>query len=231
MNAVILVPVKESARAKSRLSPLLIPQERAMLAWAMFDDLTRALSPLPYPKALVTDSRRAAEYVERLGWQVLWELDQISESVSIDNASKLLATEGAETVLRLPADLPLLQTRDVEEMLKPLAATPSAVLAPSWDRMGTNALLRTPPCVFPSHFGPNSFSLHLREAADRGVPLRVVENPRLALDLDDFTDVARFLSRPAEGETYRTLMKLDIQERLAHHAVQGTPYSGPARNS
>jgi 2-phospho-L-lactate guanylyltransferase len=231
VNAVILVPVKEHSRAKSRLSPLLTPHERGAIAWAMFKDLIRALSPLPYPVALVTNSSRAAARVEMLGWRVLWEEEQVSESASIDAASRLLAAEGADAVLRLPADLPLIQSRDIAEILSLPITTPSTVLAPSWDRMGTNALLRTPPGLFPSHFGPDSFALHVREASDRGIPFRVVENPRLALDLDDVSDIVRFLAQPADGETYRTLMKLDIQERLAHHAIQGDPHLGPARNS
>ncbi len=231
MNAVILVPVKEHSRAKSRLSPLLTPQERGAIAWAMFEDLVRALSPLPYPVALVTNSSRAAVRAEMLGWRVLWEEEQVSESVSIDAASRLLAAEGADAVLRLPADLPLIQSCDIAEIFSLPITTPSTVLAPSWDRRGTNALLRTPPGLFPSHFGPDSFALHVREATDRGIPFRVVENSRLALDLDDVSDLLRFLAQPADGETYRTLMKLDIQERPAHHAIQGDLHPGPARNS
>lgn len=231
MKAVILVPVKEQSRAKSRLSSLLNPAERSTIAWAMFEDLIRALSPLPCPTVLVTDSSRATARVRTLGWKVLFEEEQISESVSIDAASRILAAEGAYAVLRLPADLPLVQSQDIAEMLEPTVANPFAVLAPSWDRTGTNALLRTPPCVFPSRFGPGSFALHLREAADRGIPVRVVENARLALDLDDATDIVRFLNAPADGETYRALMNLDIQERLAHYALQSDPHPGPGGNS
>ncbi len=231
MNAVILVPVKEHNRAKSRMSPLLTPYERSAIAWAMFMDLIQTLSPLPYPVALVTNSSRAAASVEVRGWRVLWEEEQVSESASIDAASRILAADGADAVLRLPADLPRIRPDDIEEIFSLPITAPSAVLAPSWDRMGTNALLRTPPDLFPSHFGPDSLALHIREATERGVPFRIVENPRLALDLDDAADIVRFLAQPADGETYRMLMKMDIQERLAHNAIQGDPHLGPARNS
>ena len=229
MNAVILVPVKEHSKAKSRLSPMLTPLERGAIAWAMFEDLIAALSPLPYPVALVTNSRRAAARVKMPGWRVLWEEEQVSESASIDAASGILAAEGADAVLRLPADLPLIQSRDIEEMFSMPMIAPSAVLAPSWDRMGTNALLRTPPGLFPSRFGPDSYARHIREVTDRDIPFRVVENPRLAQDLDDVADIVRFLAHPADGETYRMLIKMDIQERLARHA--GDTHLGPARNS
>ncbi len=45
-----------------------------------------------------------------------------------------------------------------------LEPAPSVVIVPSHDGTGTNALLRSPPDLFPSHFGPESFALHLKEA-------------------------------------------------------------------
>jgi len=231
MTSVVLVPVKEHAKAKLRMSPLLSGQERSLLAWAMLEDVIQALLPLALPAAVVTSSARAAARAEKLGWRVFWEEEQISESASVDAASQRLASEGVDAVLRLPADLPLVQPGDVEELLSLSIAAPCAVLAPSWDRMGTNALLRTPPALFPSRFGPNSFALHLGEAAGTGAQLKVVENPRLALDLDDASDIVRFLAQPADCRTYRTLMDLNIEERLTRHAIQCDPHPGTGRNS
>ncbi|MBZ5494995.1 MAG: 2-phospho-L-lactate guanylyltransferase [Acidobacteriia bacterium] len=231
MTPVILVPVKEHAMAKSRMSPLLTAQERCAVAWAMLEDMIRALLPLSYPVAIITNSTRAAARVEKLGWRVLWEEVQTSESASVDAASKHLAKEGVEAVLRLPADLPLVRPEDVGEILSLPITAPGAVLAPSWDRTGTNALLRTPPDLFPSRFGPGSFTLHLREAAAAGAHLRIVQNPHLELDLDDPADIVRFLSRPVPGETYHTLVDLNIKERLANHAFQQDPDPGTAGDS
>jgi len=218
VSCVILVPVKDRAFAKSRMGPFLSAEERSLVATAMLDDLIRALLPLVFPVAVVTNSQQIATRIAKLGWRVLWEEEQLSESSSIDAASTRLADEGAQAVLRLPADLPLIQTDDVTELCLETPQAPSAVLAPSWDGTGTNALLRTPPNLFPSHFGPGSFALHTENARLVGAQLRVVHNSRLALDLDDVADIARFLSSPTECETYRTLMDLNVKERLARHA-------------
>jgi 2-phospho-L-lactate/phosphoenolpyruvate guanylyltransferase len=231
MRGAILVPIKEHARAKSRLAAILTPQERSILAWAMFEDLALALGPQPWPVFIVTNSNRIADRVARLGWQILWEENQSSESHSVDAASRRLALQGIESILRLPADLPLIQTQDVIELLS-LAIHPScAILAPSGDCLGTNALLRTPPDLFPSRFGADSFRLHLLEAVAAKAEIHVVENPRLALDLDDPSDISRFLVGPPDGITYRTLMEFNITERLARHAVHGDPDLGLAGNS
>jgi 2-phospho-L-lactate guanylyltransferase len=231
MKAAILVPVKEHARAKSRMAPLLTAEERSALAWAMFEDLIEALSPLPWPVVLVTNSRRASARAGSLGWTVVREEIQLSESASVDAGSQRLAQEGMQAVLRLPADLPLIQTEDVAELLSLPISAPAAILVPSWDRSGTNALLRTPPDLFPSRFGPDSFALHVRAAAEAGADLRIVENARLALDLDDPSDLSRFLASCADNQTHRTLMGFNILERLANYAAQRDPHLGFAQNS
>ncbi len=217
MTGMILVPIKDPARAKSRLSDLLTAPERSLLAWAMLEDLISVLEPLPWPVAFVTSSERAAARAAGLGYRVLWEGGQISESASVDAASRILKGEGVDAVLRLPADIPLAKTGDVEELLAQPVAAPCAILVPSWNRMGTNALLRMPPDLFPSRFGKNSFERHFREAAAVGAQVRIVENVHLALDIDDPTDVARFLAQPVEGETRRLLGELNVSRRLRHH--------------
>ncbi len=220
MTPAILVPVKEPGIAKSRLSSLMTAAERSQFAWAMLQDLIRVVQPLPWPVVFVTNSHRVAAHAGKLGYRVLLEAEQTSESASIDAASGLLKSEGVEAVLRLPADIPMAQSCDVVELVSQAAAAPCAVMAPSQDRMGTNALLRVPPDVFPSRFGHNSFVLHLREAAAAVAQVRVVENARLALDLDDPSDIARFIAQPVEGETYRTLMHFNVSQRLSRHALQ-----------
>ena len=117
MTPVILVSVKGHPGAKSRLAPLLTERERLMVAGAMFEDLVLALLPLSCQVALVTNSARAAARAGQLGWKLHWEENQISESASVDAASRQLSAQGVEAVLRLPADLPLIQPRDVEELL------------------------------------------------------------------------------------------------------------------
>jgi 2-phospho-L-lactate guanylyltransferase len=220
MIPVILIPVKEQMRAKSRLSELLTAEERASLAWAMFEDLISALRPLRYPVILVTNSRRAIERVSGLAWRAIWEESQTSESASVDHASRIVSSEGTRAVLRLPADIPLAQSGDIAALFAGLTTGPSALMVPSLDGSGTNALLRTPPCLFPSMFGPDSFNLHLQAAARAGVTPCIINNPRLALDVDTPADVIRFLAYETDGETYRFLKKLELPERLARYDLR-----------
>lgn len=204
-----------------RMSPILTGDERSNLAWAMFEDVVealRALSPAT-EVVLVTDSLRAAKRADELGWRALTESHQISESASVDGASSQIAEEGVQSVLRLPADLPLVQPEDIQELLELSLVRPAAVLVPSWDHLGTNALLRTPPDLFPSRFGHNSFVLHTQEALRAQAALEIVQNPRIALDLDDAGDIQRFMEQPSKTRTYRLLEQMRLEERLVPHAT------------
>ena len=214
MSVFILVPVKEHGHAKSRMSAILSHRERMELAKTMFEDVARALAGLTVPVVVVTNSHEAARRAKALGWRVLWETQQISESHSVDAASLRLREEGAEAVLRLPADLPLVTASDLELVLSNRLPAPFVVLVPSADRMGTNAVLRSPPDLFPSRFGHNSLVLHIQEASRRQAQVRTLEIPNMALDIDSVCDLRLFLQRPSSTLTYELLTQMSISERL-----------------
>jgi 2-phospho-L-lactate guanylyltransferase len=211
----LLIPVKDSATAKTRLAGLLSREERVRLAWAMFEDVSRAVSATTRPDlvVLVSSFERAIEYARSLGWEVLVERSQQSESASVDWASRVLAERGFDTVMRLPADLPLIQARDVDELISIELRAPAAVLVPSREGTGTNAIIRMPPDLFPSRFGPNSLRLHKREAARVGVVCLVVNNERIALDIDEPSDLKLLLQLGVSTKTYSTVKSLAIEER------------------
>ena len=106
----------------------------------------------------MTNYRPAMDAAEQNGWELLREDRQISESFSVDFASIQCAKRGVTALLRLPLDVPLVQSNDIDELLALECAAPGLVIVPSRDGMGTNAILRTPPTLFPSHFGVGSFA-------------------------------------------------------------------------
>ncbi|HJQ27156.1 MAG TPA: 2-phospho-L-lactate guanylyltransferase [Blastocatellia bacterium] len=191
----LLIPVKDPANAKTRLAARLSPDDRRRLAWAMFEDVSRAVAEVTKADAvfLVSSFAPALEHARRLGWEVLVETAQAGESASVDWASRQLAERGLDAVLRLPADLPLVRAADIDALLAIEASAPAAILVPSREGTGTNAILRTPPTLFPSRFGPNSLALHRKEAAHIGVECLLVNNERIALDIDEPADLEALL--------------------------------------
>ncbi len=213
----LLIPVKDLRAAKQRLAPLLSPQERFELAQAMMDDVVAAVLQCRAADRIfvVTSYDPAIACAERCGWTVLRETRQISESDSVDAASRECESRGVTSLLRLPIDLPFISAGDIDEVFAAAEPAPCAVLVPSRDATGTNALLRAHPTLFPSHFGPGSFVKHLAVARAAGARIRTLRNPRLELDVDDSEDLSSLLAEIPRGTaTGRWLGRSRLPERL-----------------
>ena len=206
----IVIPVKEFREAKKRLAPQLSPDDRAALAQAMCEDFVRVVAAVRGADRIFVVSKepQVLSRARDLGWETIAESRQISESDSVDAASRYCAERGVEALLRLPVDIPLAEPSDIEAVFENLAAAPSAILIPSSDGTGTNAILRSPPTLFPSHFGPHSFLRHLAEAEACGVRAQVFRNPRLELDIDEWQDLQALAPRVRpDSATARWLME------------------------
>jgi 2-phospho-L-lactate guanylyltransferase len=188
----ILIPVKTFSASKKRLAPHYSDAARAALAEALCQDFFNVLAQVRLAGRIYVASREplALEWALARGWHTIPESEQISESHSVDAASHVCAHDGITALLRIPIDIPLATAADVDAILAVAEVAPSAVIVPSRDGTGTNALLRSPPCLFPSHFGPDSFMQHVGEAERCGARVKVVHNPRIALDVDEPGDFA-----------------------------------------
>ncbi|MCY3776074.1 MAG: 2-phospho-L-lactate guanylyltransferase [Candidatus Aminicenantes bacterium] len=214
---VVLLPVKELAQAKRRMAPWLSRRERAGLVWAMLEDVGRALASAKLADKVVVAGRdpELAAYADRRRWDFIRERSQTSESRSVDESAVALRQQGATSVLRVPVDVPLIEGRDVDALLgRPLAA-PAALLVPSRDGRGTNALLRMPPDAFPSRFGRDSLRRHLAAARRARVDATVFSNPRFGLDLDGPEDLVRFWQGKGGAATRSYLAGSGLAARLA----------------
>jgi 2-phospho-L-lactate guanylyltransferase len=105
---------------------------------------------------------------------------------------------GATTAMLVPIDVPRVTPADFSQLAA--AARPGLVVVPSADGTGTNALVRTPPNVIESRFGPGSFRAHLDQARAKGAPADVLRLPGLMFDIDTPEDVAEFLTGPHQCE-------------------------------
>jgi 2-phospho-L-lactate/phosphoenolpyruvate guanylyltransferase len=209
----ILIPVKEFREAKKRLAPHFPPGDRAALAEAMCEDFFNVVAATRCADRVFVISKEpgALSRARKFGWETIVESSQTSESDSVDEGSRYCAKHSIDALLRLPIDLPLAEPSDIEAVFQELEAAPSAVIVPSSDGTGTNALLRSPAVLFPSRFGPNSFPRHLAEAKACGARSRVYRNPRLELDIDELDDLRRLSSRlRPDSATARWLLERDL---------------------
>jgi 2-phospho-L-lactate guanylyltransferase len=187
----LLLPIKDLRNAKQRLASILTAEERFALAQAMLADTMRAVRGVQQAEKIfvVTNYTPAMQAARENGWEILREEQQISESLSVDAASRQCEESGITAVLRLPLDLPLVTSSDIDELLVAECVAPGVVMVPSRDGTGTNAILRKPPTLFPSHFGNGSFAKHCAEGIRTGAQIVQRRNVRLEMDVDDESDL------------------------------------------
>lgn len=209
--------MKDLRNAKKRLSDVLTPEERFGLAQAMFADTIRTVQRVRCAERIfvVTNYQPAIDIAQENRWAILREDRQISESHAVDFASRVCEERGVSVLLRVPLDVPLAQPGDIDDLLAIECESPAMVIVPSRDGTGTNAILRTPPTLFPSHFGEGSFAKHVSEAKRANAKVFVRRNPRLEMDVDDESDLRALLEHDLTGtETGRWLRETGLDAKF-----------------
>jgi len=212
-----LVPVKDLSKAKERLSSFLSQTDRTSLAHAMLEDVLAAVkgSKLLDRLCVVTLDEYAIEVARSLSVEVIKEKKQEGESASVDFASVICKEMGAESVLVVPGDAPLIISEDIDFILEREKPYPSAILVPSRDEMGTNAILRKPPDCFPSRFGHDSFKKHMHEAETRNISFEIFWLSRIALDIDDPRDLEYLTTQKMNTKTFAELVRIGVVEKMS----------------
>jgi len=190
MPTLAILPVKSFAAAKQRLDEELTPGPRRALAEAMFSDVLVALRRAGSVDEIlvITADHDAQRLAGGHGATVLDEPERghnAAAATGIDAAIE----RGVDRALLVPGDCPLLDPRELDELLAHPTQPRSALIVPDRHGTGTNALLLTPPDSLRPAFGPGSCERHVGNAKAAGAAAEVVEVPSLALDVDTPADL------------------------------------------
>jgi 2-phospho-L-lactate guanylyltransferase len=144
------------------------------------------LVPLARIQGVLVISRdtKALSMVREWGAQTVQESGAPELNNALYRATHAVRTWGADAVLVVPADLPLLTADDVEEVVNLGRYHNTVVIAPDRHEHGTNLLLVRPPGIIPYSFGEDSFATHQRQAKEVGATIHVYHSNQVALDLD-----------------------------------------------
>ena len=185
----IIVPHRGLAAAKTRLAPVLAPEERVTLARELLQRVLRVSREAVDDVVVITPSAELAGVVEAIGATLVVQRG-MGLNEGLDQARGDALEAGVTLLGVLHGDLPNLRADDIRALL---AATPlprGVAIAPDRSGSGTNGLALRPPDAVPFAFGTGSFAAHLAAAEDAAV---VMQRPGLAFDLDTPADLARWL--------------------------------------
>ncbi len=201
---MILIPVKNSASAKQRLASILDQPARTQLAQAMLHDVVSALADWRNRPsvALVTNDPFAIKLAHEYNFEIIPDPTNPGETGAIEMATQICEERGCKFSLVIPADIPLIQASELQEILKQ-APPVGTLLVPAADGRGTNAAFRRPAGLFPLRFGNDSFKPHLAAAQATGKPSIVLQSPGIAVDVDNPEDLQRLLALPGDTRAQR----------------------------
>lgn len=212
---MILIPIKNTSSAKQRLAAVLDQPARTQLAQAMLYDVLSAVHGWDRRPAVgaVTSDPYAIEVAREFGFEVIPDPENPGETGAIEMATRVCVDRGEQSTLVLPADIPLIQSWELEEIMKHVPAEGS-VLVPAGDGRGTNAVFRRPANLFPLRFGNDSFRPHQAAAEATGRPSVVLKLPGIAVDIDNPSDLRQLISRPGDSRAQKLVRQWNISDRL-----------------
>jgi len=224
---MILVPIKNLADAKQRLSSILTPEERFALAQAMCEDVLEALAnwqSRPAVAVVTTDSL-ARDLAARFHFEVITD-DNSGETSAIEMATAVCRERGAKSTLVVPADIPMIDSSELQKIADS-APKSGAVLVPDAAGRGTNAAWRSPGDLFPLRFGNDSFQPHLAAAKATGLTCVVLKLPGIARDVDRPEDLHELAAASGNRRSQKLARSWNLGQRkrvddsqVEHHQVQ-----------
>jgi 2-phospho-L-lactate/phosphoenolpyruvate guanylyltransferase len=194
---VILVPIKNTSGAKQRLASILDQDSRTRLAQAMLHDVLSALYEWKDRPSvgIVTTDAYAIQLASEYRFEIIPDPENPGETGAIEMATQVCVARGEDSTLVIPADIPLIQAWELEEIYK-VAPVQGTVLVPAGDARGTNAAFRRPANLFPLRFGNDSFKPHHAAAQATGQPCVILNLPGIAVDVDNPEDLQGLIALP-----------------------------------
>jgi 2-phospho-L-lactate/phosphoenolpyruvate guanylyltransferase len=214
VKATAVLPVKRFSGAKQRLATGIDDERRKVLVAAMLEDTLEAIAGARSIErtVVVSGDPQAQEIVAASAAEILPDpTDEGHVQAALAGIARTQA-DGAECVILLPGDCPLLDPKELDSLLTGLPARFVAVV-PDRHGTGTNALALAPPGAIRPAFGEGSCARHVAAARKAGVPYAVEELPSIALDLDTPADVValtRVLDEGGARRARRTAKALGI---------------------
>jgi 2-phospho-L-lactate guanylyltransferase len=204
------VPVKEFTGAKRRLSALLSPEQREVLAETMLEDVLAALAGARRLAGIMVNTvdPRAAALAERYGARVVSEGARDGHTGAVNGMGRVLADAGKGALMTLPGDIPRVSAWEIDAVVSSCRDAPSFTIVPAHDELGSNAVVCAPPFAVPLRFGDDSYFPHLMAARRQGIEPTILRLPGIGLDIDHPADLLAF-SRATPRLPTRTLRLLE----------------------
>lgn len=197
-GACALIAIKERVRCKTRLADVLTPAARIDLVRSMLTAVLKAAGNAQTVHQVIVISPERDTVPAEI--PVLADSGESLNSALIQ-AHMVLREFGCHEVVVLPADLPMITSTEIDELVR-AGRDGGFALASDAAGLGTNALCLVSTQPFRFQFGSDSRRLHLQEAQRLGATPQELHLPGLEFDVDSPTDLEQW-----DGQSWLTRLR------------------------
>jgi 2-phospho-L-lactate guanylyltransferase len=189
-KTAIIIPIKKFDTSKTRLSSILNVEERKKLTELLILDTLEKISKLKKSQIIIVSGERIKLNDKYNNIVIINENDNNGVNNAIELANKYIENNEFSESIIIPIDLPLLSTKDLENIIKISRTFEKGIcIVPSRRFDGTNILLRKPNLIIDTFYDNNSFYNHIKETTEKKKVVKIFNYENLMIDLDTIEDV------------------------------------------
>lgn len=183
----IVIPIKAFHQAKERLSDLLTPPERSVLAKFCAQRVLGASAG--YEVFVVCDDEQVAQWARAQNANIVWQIE-VGLNNAVKAGVKAVAARGFDLAMIVHSDLPLatgfsqlFDDCDLQTLKT------SVTIVPDRHEDGTNVMIVPTSSDFEFAYGRNSFIEHQLIAENCKLIVRIIYDHFLSIDIDTAQDL------------------------------------------
>jgi 2-phospho-L-lactate guanylyltransferase len=179
----------------------------------MLEDVLKALKSSIVPEIVVVSSDPNVRVIADKFGVSFFSPSHNGLNPAVEEATAWCMRNQADSVLVVPADIPLLSSADVNKIVELGNCNGSTVVLSPSNNGGTNALFQKPPNLLFAHFGYRSFARHSRQARNKGISIKFHYSTSIALDVDCEEDLLKLFESPIANNSKRFLEEAGFSSR------------------
>jgi 2-phospho-L-lactate/phosphoenolpyruvate guanylyltransferase len=196
-SLAIVIPVKPPEQGKSRLSSVLLPQDRLALNRALLRHTFEQAAKLADFASIyvVSKSAEVAADASKRGFVACDEPETCELNGAIRIGADAALRAGLREVMVLPVDLPGVSSKRLIELVEEFRRGFDVLIVADRAGSGTNVLLWRPIDAAVFCYGSDSAQRHARSAEALGLRLAKCQDTALSFDIDTPTDLQLWMQK------------------------------------
>ena len=162
----------------------------------MFEEVLKTIASTSLEKIIVVSKDETALKISKQYDAVeIFDDNESGVNNAVSLADNYLEGKNFDASIVFPQDIPIMQSEDIDNLLKFYNNTKSVLVVPSRRFDGTNALLRMPFNIMKTHYDEDSYKIHLSTGKSQTLNTHLVLVRRIMIDVDNHDDLEFILTQ------------------------------------